>query len=385
MKRFAIPAVISFVLLATLVFQASGAHFIDGQSDFRAFYAAGYILRTGQSFKLYDYEFQHDIQDRIVGGDLTLPFIHMPHEAALFVPLSLLPYKPAYILYGLLNLGLLALCYRLLRPMIVPSVYGWLPFALFAAFLPIAATILEGQDSILFLTLLTLASVSLERNNDLLAGCFVGLCLFKFQLAVPIALLFLIWKKWKFAVGFVVTALFSLLASLATIGLDGMKQYVRTLVAISLHLNSQSQRTKFGVYPAAMANVRGLVHGLLQNHLPATSLFIIVAGLSLAVVALAARSSHQAMSVAITAAILVSYHSMNHDLTIMLIPIAAALNSADRGLLLSGLLVFAAPLVFIFALPYLYLTCIPLLALLITSLQTHSNGALGRAQSCPPR
>ena len=42
MKRFFIPALIAIAFLATLTYQSFAAHFIDGQSDFRCFYAAVY-------------------------------------------------------------------------------------------------------------------------------------------------------------------------------------------------------------------------------------------------------------------------------------------------------------------------------------------------------
>ena len=365
MRRFFIPALISIAFLATLTFQSFAAHFIDGQSDFRSFYAAGYILRTGNSSRLYDYDFQHEIQEKTVGGDLILPFLHPPHEAALFVPFSFLSYRAAYTLFALLNVGLLVLSYRLLGPTIHASVHEWLPLAMFATFLPVAATLLEGQDSIIFLTLLSLATLYLDRN-DLLAGVLVGLCSFRFQLALPIVFLFFLWKRWRFVAGFSIAGLLSFLASLAIVGWNGIRQYLSTLMAISIQLDSHRQMVRLGVYPVGMANIRGLSYGLFRN-LPSTSLLVVTAALSVAVIVVAAKSAHHTIAVAITAAILVSYHSMNHDLVLLLIPISVALNSANRAVKFCGLLALMAPFVFILALPYQFLTSIPILALLVAA------------------
>ena len=371
MQRYFISALIGSVFLATLAYQSFAAHFIDGQSDFRSFYAAGYIIRTGHSSRLYDYDFQHDIQENTLGGNLILPFLHPPHEALLFVPFSCLSYRKAYVLFAILNLGLLALIYRLLRPTIRSNLREWLPFAIFATFLPIAATILEGQDSIIFLAFLALSTLYLDRN-DLVAGGLVGLCLFRFELALPIALLFLIWRRWRFVLGFAVTGLASGLASLATVGWNGIRQYAQTLIAISLHLSSHREMVKLGVYPVGMANVRGLSYGLFSNVSP-ISLLVITALLSLAVIALAAKSPHRTLATAVTAAILVSYHSMNHDLVVLLIPIFQALNSNERAVRVCGVLILAAPFIFILALPYQYLTSVPILALLVLWSAPHSS------------
>ena len=363
MKRFFIPAVIATAFLATLTYQAFAAHFIDGQSDFRSFYAAGYILRTGHASQLYDYGFQLEVQRQIVGGNLTLPFLHPPHEAALFAPFSYLSYRTAYVLLAFVNLALLALSYLLLQPKVSSSAHQWLPLGMFVTFLPVAATILEGQDSILFLALLCLSTVSLDRN-DLSAGMVVGLCSFRFQIALPIFVLFFLWRKWRFAAGFAMTGILSFLASLVVVGWEGISRYIHTLAMISLHLGSRREMMMLEVFPERMGNLRGLTYGLFRNAFP-SSLFVITALLSVVVIAIAAKSSRQSIAIAITAAVLVSYHSMNHDLVLLLIPIFAALNSAQRTLRICGLLVFATPFIFILALPYEYLTAIPILALLI--------------------
>src|SRR5437763_9284627 len=85
-------------------------------------------------------------------------------------------------------------------------VFGWLPAAICLGFLPSAAALIEGQDSILLLTFLTMAFVLAARQSDFSAGLVTGLAFFKFPIVLPIAFLLLIWRRWGFVAGFAVFA-----------------------------------------------------------------------------------------------------------------------------------------------------------------------------------
>src|SRR5437667_12739392 len=138
--------------------------FLGGRSDFRQLYTAGYMFRTGHSHELYEYNAQRHFQNQLVSpGDIALPFNHLAYEALLFVPFSLLSYRTAYFTLLGLNVTVLAITFKFLRPWMknLAVIYRWLPPVMFLAFLPIAAALLQGQDSILLLTLLAAALVSL--------------------------------------------------------------------------------------------------------------------------------------------------------------------------------------------------------------------------------
>src|ERR1700756_3790412 len=82
------------------------------RTDFSIFYTAGKIVAEHRGRQLYDYPLQESVQrSSILGGvqksDFILPYNHLPFEALLFVPLSLLPYLPAYLVWLGINLGLL--------------------------------------------------------------------------------------------------------------------------------------------------------------------------------------------------------------------------------------------------------------------------------------
>src|SRR5216683_5764161 len=103
------------ILAVLLGFQISGWVFAivavqQGRVDFRSFYAAGYLIRTGRSRLLYDYSSEVSFQNQIVSArNMALPFIHPPYEALIFVPFSYLRFRSAYFAYLLFNVALLAI------------------------------------------------------------------------------------------------------------------------------------------------------------------------------------------------------------------------------------------------------------------------------------
>ena len=389
-----VPAYLIGVHLWTWVFMLPT--FLGGRADFRQLYTAGFMVRTGYASQLYDYDSQHRFQNALVSpADIALPFNHLSYEALLFAPFSLLPYRAAYFTFLGTNLALLALCYRLLRPGMdtLADIFRWLPAAAFLAFLPVAAALMQGQDSILLLTLLVAATVALHRGADLTAGALVGFGLFKFQIVLPIALLLLLWRRWRFSVGFAASAAAVGLMSLSLVGMAGAQTYVRSLIHMSVGLTSGAERFRYGISPAAMPNLRGLIFGLANTRLSAFWLqaaTIILSGATLLAVALLARRKQWGADlflVAITASAMVSYHLLIHDLSVMLIPIALTLNrfidaesTGDRvGRVIARMsaLMFVAPICISYIPGHFYLVSIPLAGFLlaISTVRSDDGGA----------
>src|SRR5437660_3665898 len=202
-----LPIIFCIQFLAWLTFLPSA---LRGRADFRQLYIAGYMVRTGHRTQLYDYAAQSYFQNTLVSNDeLSLPFIRPAYQAFLFVPFSLFSYRTAYLGFLLLNVLLLTVAFLLLQPRMrgLSRIWPGLPPALFLGFYPVALALMQGQDSILLLALLAAALVSLERNRDLTAGALAGVGLFKFQIVVPIVLLFLLWRRWRFVKGFMFSAI----------------------------------------------------------------------------------------------------------------------------------------------------------------------------------
>jgi hypothetical protein len=368
----AIPAVL-------LGFQISGWVFAmlalqQGRTDFRSQYTAGYMVRSGNAHRLYDYGSQLRFQNQLVGPrDMALPFDHLPYEALLFVPISYLSFRAAYFAMLAFNLVVLALSVRLMRTWTstLDGIYPWLSSVMAIVFLPTALALMQGQDSILLLFCLTAAFWALEGGREFLAGVLLSLGLFKFQIVLPIALLFLLWRRWRFSAGFSVSAAALVATSLVLIGWEAATSYVRLLLSMSMGLSSTVDQARLGTPPSIMPNLRGLVFGLLNNRIPAIWVQVVVLALS-AICLMAAfiggSKARKASSllIAILAGAEVSYHFHLHDMTILLLPILVWLDQCipatpdgdlrQRRVAQLAALLFIFPVIFVFAPGHFYLT-----------------------------
>ena len=326
-----LPIVFCMQFLAWLTFLPKA---LRGHADFRQLYVAGYMVRTGHRTQLYDYAAQTYFQNTLVSNDeRALPFIRPAYQALMFVPFSLLPYRTAYLGFLLLNVLLLALAFLILQPRLrgLSRVWPGLPPALFLGFYPVALALMQGQDSILLLALLAAALVSLERNRDLTAGALAGVGLFKFQIVVPIVLLFLLWRRWRFVKGFMFSAILVGLLSFITSGWAETVVFVHSLLSVGAGLPAVPGEINFPLRINIMANLRGLIYGLASLRAPQRWLQVTTLLLSsLVVISVRARGRQQrggdALILAITAGVVVSYYLFIHDLSILLIPIVLTLD-----------------------------------------------------------
>ena len=344
-------------------------------TDFRAYYIAGYMLRTSQP--LYDSALEMEVQNRNVSAEaVAVPFLHPAYEALVFVPLSFFNYVKAYWVWFAVNLTILACVYRLLRPelMSLSFVIPWMAPAALAAFLPLGAAIVQGQDTLVVLLLLALAFAWFRSStHPLLAGMLLGLAVFRFQIMIPIILCFLLWRRWKIVLGFSVTALGAALLSLEV---AGFRPYVNVIFSLSL----KPELAYLGpVY--RMPNLRGLIHSVGGSE--SIILLASLAILAVAVIAGRGRALQQQLGCAVAAAALVGYHAFVYDLSILLIPLALLIsNKQNSSLVMSGICLLT-PTVFMFAPDHLYLAAVVVLALftfLVVTLRhwrTHSAFACG--------
>jgi len=361
--------------------------FLGGRADFRQLYTAGYMVRTGHAEELYSYDSQRRFQNELVSeAAIPLPFIRPAYQALLFVPFSWLRYRTAYFAFLAVNLILLGVSFRLLRRWMgsLAAVYRWLPAGMFLGYLPIAAALMQGQDSILLLTLLLAAVVSLGRGRQLSAGVLVGLGLFKFQIVLPIALLFLVWRRWRFSAGFALSAAAAGGVSLWLVGLGQAQIYARSLVTMGAGLAPKAGLLRYPIPVASMANLHGLIFGLAGGRLPMfwiQAATFVLSGLVLALVgawAFRKRGGKDALLLAITASAVVSYYLLIHDLSVLLIPIVVTLdrflraevtgNRLGRRIARASFLMFVAPICFSYIPDHFSLVALPLLAFLAAML-----------------
>jgi Glycosyltransferase family 87 len=366
--------------------------FLHGRADFRQLYTAGYLVRSGRGHQLYDYDTQFHFQNELVSeAEIALPFIRPAYQALLFAPLSFLPYRTAYLAFLAVNLALLWVSFRSLRPKMnrIAHVYPWLPAATFLGFLPVTAALIQGQDSILLLTLLAAALVSLERNRELTAGVFLGLGLFKFQIVIPIALLFLAWKRWRFSAGFAIAGLGLGTISVWLVGFSQAGIYVRSLVAMGAGSASRLDQLRYPISMNVMPNLHGLIFGVADCRFSAswiaaaTIILSGVVGLLVATRPPVNKSGGDSLLLAITAATVVSYYLFIHDLSVLLVPISVTLDrfieteatgdKLGRRMARTSALLFVAPVCMSYSPRHFYVVSLPILAFLGLLLVQRSN------------
>ena len=327
-------------------------------ADFRQLYAGAYLVRTGEAHSLYDFALQKQTEDAVVSPEseqYELPFVSPAYYAVWLVPFSVLAYKTAYFALVVLDLALLAFCAWLLKPWTrnLRTVYFWLPFAMLAGFPPVGTTFIMGQNSVLVMSLLTAAFVMSAHGRHVSAGSLVALSLFKFQITIPIAIIFLLCKRWRFSLGFGVTAGALAIFSVWLTGIHQAKQYVLSILSLSTVLS------RAGIaQPIVLWNVMTNITAVLIKvfRAPTVTFWVLIASLSLSVALVAFsvrrgyhKSDTELLLVAIPCAVLVSYHTYPHDLSVLLLPIIVLLDSIILIMPLRQLLFNPAALMFVSA------------------------------------
>jgi hypothetical protein len=293
----------------------------SGYQDFTIFYGAGQMVRHGQSSSLYDLAQQYEAQQRFAPDVQirhgALPYNHPPFEALLFVPLSFLSYLPAYLLWTFLNfLFLTAAVLRLHRQF--PSLANapqWLLLLAASGFFPVAIALIQGQDSMLLLLIFVLALVVLDRGRDVQAGAILALGLFKFHLVLPVIILLAL-RRWRILLGFTPVAATLTVLSVAMVGWAGAWNYIWFL------LHVENSGAGGAIVPQDMPNLHGLVACLGGTGAGAVSLIAVLAVIIFALTAMKIRRTQTAVStiflLATTATVLISYHLLAYDLSLLL-------------------------------------------------------------------
>lgn len=304
-----------------------------GYPDFIGFYTAATIFRDGLGHQLYVGHVQNEIQKQITGRLPSrigpLPYIHPPFEALIFLPLSRLPYRQAFLVWDVLNLAMLIFIVMLLRNRLTAlhSVPIWEVLLSALAFFPVFECLLQGQDSILQLLFCVLAWKSLKEGSGVLAGCWFALGSFKFQLMLPIILLFVLWNGlWKrrlVLIGFGAVSLVLVAICLGLVGWRGLLSYPAFAVQIA------GAPSLGGVPADFLPNLHGLIMGW-PLHLTgaagvAVTLFL-SAGLFVfaAMKGTSARSDEMPLqfSMAIAVSELIAWQTNIHDFTLLVLPLA---------------------------------------------------------------
>ena len=301
--------------------------------DFTIFFTAGKILKERRGAELYDPRTQQKIQSTFsANADIRkgpLPYIHPPYEALLFVLLTFLPYRAAFVVWECLNLLILVVVCVLLRNSVrsLEDLRVWQLVILCLAFFPVLANFHQGQDAILLLLLVVVAFRCLEREENLFAGCWLALGIFKYHLILPLALVLAMWRGRKLLLGFASVAAGVVIVSLGIVGWHGALRYPPYAWRVV------SQPILGGLPFRRLPNLLGLIGGwpLMERVTLLRQVFVISASIVLLVITVRMRdkeTSHKSFrlsfSCAVIMALLLGYSTNTYDLCLLILPLALA-------------------------------------------------------------
>jgi Glycosyltransferase family 87 len=382
LQRIIILVAILLLIVQVLVFVIQIPTVVGGEEDFRALYSAANLVRKGNTRGLYDQNTNQVSQNGVASPEkVEPPLDRLAYEALLFLPLTFLKYRIAYLAFLVINLALISVAIRMIWPYLerLPDVWKWFPPALFLCFLSTTLAIVQGADSIILLTLIMASAVSFYRREEWSSGIFLGLGLFNFQLVLPIALLFLCWRRWRIVAGFIIAGAGAILLSVILTGCARSGVYPHNFLFCNAQLSIPAGQAGYEVNTATVPNLRCLVSSIASSHIsPHAVLTLTAIGSILILLWAATRPPSYALAVLV--AVLVSQYERVQDGILLIIPIALVLDARMAPTLrtqewsrnIAGLL-FVAPTM-IYLIGWRYCVLVPLMLALLIPLRSTTWG-----------
>ncbi|HMJ23045.1 MAG TPA: glycosyltransferase family 87 protein [Terriglobales bacterium] len=201
-------------------------------TDFLHFYTLGNLALLGRGDLLYDMRAQAEQARQLLpqAPDRLYVPLYGPQVSLLFAPFARLPYGWALAAWLSANLVIFVFCcYALWRTCPELQAYRWTVLILAIAFPGFFHLVAWGQTSGLALLFFTLAYLALRRDQKLLAGLAIGSLVFKPQLGVAAAVVFLFAREWKLIGGALAAASVQLGAAWMHYGTEVMRTYGQAL------------------------------------------------------------------------------------------------------------------------------------------------------------
>jgi hypothetical protein len=333
LKKYALLILIPIlvVLAALLAFRIVGSmDYRHNDNDFFTFWLAGHLVSQGGS--------PYDTAQWLNGyhlfdiGFIPNPAFLYPYPLALLlVPLGLLPFHSAYILWVtliqlmiLFSLAILLLLEENSRAKLffIPLLAGT------ALFRPTILTLTQGQVSGLFLFGLAWIAFFWQKGKWFWGGLLLGLLALKPNLGVLVIGLLLIWllrqKRWTAFLGMLVSGIFILIAGLVA-NPEWISQY--------WHIGSTKLSNTFGGSPT----VWGL--GALISHYQPTgtlligglaALFILAGFLWMIFLSRTVLRPVRVLALAVTITLLIAPYTWTYDQLLLILPITTLTIAMDQ-------------------------------------------------------
>jgi hypothetical protein len=204
-------------------------------TDFLHLYTLGSLALAHRGADLYNMPAQAELAAQRVPAAAGLRYLPLypPQVSILFTPLARLSYPWALILWLAFSILIYGLCcYAVWRACPNLRDHGLTVVVLAVALPAFWHLIAWGQTSALALACFTLAYFALRAKRDFLAGLAFGCLIFKPQLGLAVAIVFLITLRWKIISGALLSALAQLSAAWLYYGLAPLREWVRVLLDV---------------------------------------------------------------------------------------------------------------------------------------------------------
>ena len=200
---------------------------------FASYYTASRLLIEGENVAGFynDDWFRLKVEKYVPGVD-EVYLVNMPTTALILVPIAALDYSTARSIWIIFNLIFLFVTTLIIIKQMKLN-EEWLPLSLILILLfqPLYANISFGQIYIFIFCLLVFAWFAYQAGNEKLAGVLIGFVFIVKTAALFMPILFLIKKKWKALMWFVLTVLCLIFLTLPILGLDPWLAYLNTLLS----------------------------------------------------------------------------------------------------------------------------------------------------------
>jgi hypothetical protein len=304
---------------------------VHGDNDFMGFYAGA---KLAGSSDLYNLDAMKAVEAKYWQRPRAIAWVRLPFYALMISPLRFFSYEKAYWVWQSLSLAALALFIYSW-----PTRNRWFTAIAFCWSLPLLNSFIMGQDVMVAMLALSLSIAALFRGKPFMAGCIFSLCLIKYNLFLPIPLLIIQKRAWRFAYGVVAGGLVLLAISFLGGGWSWPVQYLAILRL-----------------PTTTPHYGGLpnLHGLYSNQ-PHS---LLIESATACLVALAAwlgmngKDMGFAIAAALLSGLLLSYHAFFAD-AVMAVPAGLLLLERAESLIYKvAALALLCPLTFLpFLLP----------------------------------
>jgi len=319
-------------------------------ADYVQFYVMGSLVRDGQTGGLYDPQAHLAEGRRRIASDLGIYAAHPnygPQVALAFAPLAALPFGASLLVFLLLSaVGYGVAVWMVWRDCDALRPHGRVVAVLAAASPLFVIVVRYGQASAVSLLACALALTALRRERGFLAGLAIGCLVYKPQLGILFAIVFLVARQWRVVSGALVAVAVQLGLGWWLAGSQTMMRYGSELWLLA------RDPGLIQIHPSELHSIRGLVHLLVPSE-PVVALVSAAALVAAIVLAVRTWSSNAPLEIrfgeVILLTILASPHLITYDLLLLTVPLMAFANRAVADGERADAIVYACLLLLYFA------------------------------------